>query len=88
MDSKISRDVERIGRALKIGSVVKVKADILRDSEEFVGKFGRVIGIEPRCEGEYVTVLFDISDGNDSGLLNLYKERRSFFFSVGELEEK
>jgi hypothetical protein len=70
---------------LKIGSIVRVKADILSDRREFVGRSGRVIKIEPKCEGEYVTVLFDKNSG--SGVLNIYREARSFCFSVGELEE-
>lgn len=65
---------------------MKVKADILSDKREFVGRSGRVIKIEPKCEGEYVTVLFDDSFG--SGVLNLYKDTKAFCFSVGELEEK
>mgnify|MGYP001174368745 FL=1 len=71
---------------MKIGDLVRVKTDILGDKGEFIGKVGRVIKIEPKCEGEYATVLFD--KGAEHSILNMYKDRRSFCFSVGELEEK
>ncbi len=71
---------------MKIGSIVKVKANILSDKNDFIGRSGRVIEIEPKCEGEYITVLFDEPSGQ--GVLNLYKGTKAFCFSIGELEER
>lgn len=68
---------------MKIGSIVRIKSDIIGSSGEFIGQRGRVIKIEPRCEGEYVTVLLDPNSGTNSA----YKDVRAFCFSVGELEE-
>ena len=69
---------------MKIGSIVKVKSDIIGSKNEFVGLKGRVIGIEPRCEGEYATVLLDSRFCGH----NAYDSARVFCFSISELEEK
>ena len=64
---------------MKIGSIVKVKTDILGTEKKYVGRHVRVVDTEQRCEGEYVKAILMPKEEKDSPVEIL-------FFPAGELE--